>query len=156
MTTKVAEGKPAPDFELPASNGATVSLKHYRGSKVALFFYPRNFTGGCTTEVCSFGWRHAALAKAGAVVLGVSTDDLASHAKFIEKYKLPYLLLSDTGHHAAEKYGAWGEKSMYGKKFMGIKRSTFLIDAAGNVEKIWAKVSPKDHADEVLAAILRK
>lgn len=147
------EGDKAPDFSLPASSGGTISLKGLAGKKVVLYFYPKDNTSGCTTEACSFRDADAKLKKAGAVVLGVSADSIASHQKFAGKYSLPFALLSDEGSKVATVYEAWGEKSLYGRKYMGIFRKTFLIDEKGKLTKIWPKVKPEGHAEEVLAAI---
>ena len=146
-------GDKAPAFKLPASSGAEVSLASLKGKAVVLYFYPKDNTPGCTVEACEFGKAHKKLESEDAVVLGVSPDGLASHAKFIAKFKLPFTLLADTDHSVAEAYGVWAEKSMYGKKFMGIVRSTFLIDKAGKLAKVWSKVKPEGHAAEVLAAL---
>ncbi|MBM4406344.1 MAG: thioredoxin-dependent thiol peroxidase [Chloroflexi bacterium] len=147
------EGDKAPDFSLPASSGGTISLKGLAGKKVVLYFYPKDNTSGCTTEACSFRDADAKLKKAGAVVLGVSADSIASHQKFAGKYSLPFALLSDEGSKVATVYEAWGEKSLYGRKYMGMFRKTFLIDEKGKLTKIWPKVKPEGHAEEVLAAI---
>lgn len=147
------EGDKAPDFSLPASDGSTVSLKGLAGKKVVLYFYPKDNTPGCTVEACSFRDGDAKLKKAGAVVLGVSADSIASHQKFVSKFSLPFLLLSDEGAKMASSYGAWGEKSLYGRKYMGMFRMTFLIDEKGKIKKIWPKVKPDGHAEDVLAAI---
>ncbi len=146
-------GAQAPAFALPADDGSTVRLADLRGRTVVLYFYPKDDTSGCTTEACEFrdSWR--AVQAAGAVVLGVSPDDVASHRKFKAKYALPFPLLADTDHAVAEAYGAWGEKSMYGKKYFGILRMTFIIDGAGRIRTIFPKVKPKGHAAEVLAAL---
>ena len=149
----LSEGKKAPDFKLPASSGADVSLKHYRGKTVVLYFYPNDDTPGCTVEACEFGKQNAKFAKKDAVVLGISPNSLASHAKFIAKFKLPFVLLADEDHKAALAYGVWAEKSMYGRKFMGIVRSTFLIGPDGKIIKIWPKVKAEGHAAEVLGEI---
>lgn len=146
-------GNQAPDFQLADHSGRTVSLSQLAGKNVVLYFYPKDDTPGCTVEACNFRDEHSALEKAGAVVLGVSPDDTKSHQKFATKFSLPFPLLSDTGHKVAEAYGAWGEKSNYGRKFMGIIRSTFLIDPQGKVKHVWPKVKVKDHVNEVLAAL---
>ncbi len=149
----VEVGKKAPDFTLQADNGEKVKLKVQRGAPVVLYFYPRDDTPGCTREACAFRDRKAELAKAGAIVFGVSADDLASHQKFRDKYELNFPLLADTDHKVAEKYGAWREKNMYGKKSMGIQRSTFLIDAEGTLRKVWKRVQVDGHDEQVLAAL---
>jgi thioredoxin-dependent peroxiredoxin len=149
----IEEGKKAPAFSLKNQAGETVKLADFAGKYVVLYFYPKDDTPGCTKEACSFRDEHSKLLKAGAVVLGVSPDDEKAHTKFITKYKLPFTLLADTEHAVAEKYGAWGEKNMYGKKYMGIVRSTFLIGPDGKVAKAWPKVKPEGHGEEVLEAI---
>lgn len=153
MSDWVEEGKKAPDFTLPADDGTKVKLSALKGKPVVLYFYPRDNTPGCTREACAFRDRQQALKKHGAVVLGVSTDDVTSHQKFKQKYELNFPLLADTEHKVAEKYGAWREKNMYGKKTMGIQRSTFLIDADGVVRKVWKKVSVDGHDEQVLQAL---
>jgi peroxiredoxin Q/BCP len=149
----IEAGKKAPAFSLKDQHGKTVKLADFAGKVVVLYFYPKDDTPGCTTEACGFRDEHSKLQKAGAVVLGVSPDDEKRHAKFAAKYELPFSLLADTEHAVAEKYGAWGEKTLYGKKFMGILRSTFLIGTDGKVAKVWPKVKPAGHAEEVLEAI---
>jgi peroxiredoxin Q/BCP len=149
----IAIGQPVPDFTLPASNGKQVSLSDFRGSKVVLFFYPKDMTPGCTTESCDFRDNYARFTAAKAEVIGISPDDLNSHARFIAKHDLPFLLLSDTDHAVCELFGVWKEKSMYGRKFMGVERSTFLIDEAGVLIREWRKVQVKGHVEEVLAAV---
>ena len=144
------EGQKAPEFNLPASNGENVSLKSLRGKKVVLYFYPKDDTPGCTVEACGFRDGIKKIEKTNAIVLGVSPDDVKSHNKFIEKFKLPFLLLSDTDKKVCEAYGVWVEKSMYGKTYMGVARTTFLIDENGNIEKVYEKVKPDVHTDEVL------
>jgi peroxiredoxin Q/BCP len=146
-------GSKAPDFQLADHSGRTVSLSQLAGKNVVLYFYPKDDTPGCTVEACNFRDEHSALEKAGAVVLGVSPDDAKRHQKFVTKYNLPFPLLVDTDHKVAETYGAWGEKSNYGRKFMGIIRSTFLIDPQGKVKRVWPKVKVNGHVDEVLAAL---
>ncbi len=149
----VKPGSPAPPFTLPADDGATVSLKALRGKKVVLYFYPKDDTSGCTVEACEFRDSWKAVQRAGAVVLGVSPDSATSHGKFKKKYDLPFPLLADTDHAVAEAYGVWGEKSMYGRKYFGILRTTFVIDAKGIVGRVFEKVKPKGHAGDVLAAL---
>ena len=146
-------GDKAPAFSLEDQSGKTVKLTDFKGKTVVLYFYPKDDTPGCTREACAFRDEHSALKKAGAVVLGVSPDSGPSHAKFAGKYNLPFPLLADTDHAISEKYGAWGEKSLYGRKFMGITRSTFLIDASGKVARVWPKVKVDGHVDQVLEAI---
>ena len=149
----VEEGKPAPDFELPSDNGETVKLSDLRGKPVVLYFYPKDDTPGCTTQACGIRDAWGEFERAGAVVLGVSPDDERSHVKFKEKYDLPFTLLADTDHAIAEKYGVWKEKSFAGKKYMGVERSTFVIDADGNVAREMRNVKADTHADDVLAAL---
>ena len=148
------EGKKAPTFSLPSDTGKTISLDDFRGTrKVVLYFYPKDDTSGCTTQACEFRDNWKAVQAAGAVVLGVSPDGVASHGKFKGKYQLPFPLLADEDHAVAEAYGAWGEKSMYGRKYHGILRTTFVIGTDGKIEKVFQKVKPKGHAAEVLAAL---
>ena len=149
----VEVGKPAPDFSLPSDSGEEIRLSALRGAPVVLYFYPRDDTPGCTAQACGIRDAWGEFEKAGAVVLGVSPDGEASHAKFREKYDLPFTLLADTDHAVADAYGVWGEKSMYGKTYMGVDRSTFVIDADGNVAKVFRKVKPDEHADQVLGAL---
>src|SRR3569623_393727 len=149
----IEEGLKAPEFSLAADDGAKVKLKDLRGNPVVLYFYPRDDTPGCTKEACAFRDRQRELHKLGAKIYGVSTDDVASHVKFRDKYQLNFPLLADVDHQVAEKYGAWREKNMYGKKSWGIQRSTFLIDAEGVVRKVWKKVSVDGHDEQVLAAL---
>ena len=149
----VEEGKPAPDFELPSDSGERVRLSSLRGKPVVLYFYPKDDTPGCTTQACGIRDVYADFRERGAVVLGVSPDDEASHVKFKEKYSLPFTLLADPQHEVAEEYGVWKERNMYGKKSMGIERSTFVIDSDGNVAKAMRRVKPDTHAGDVLAAL---
>jgi peroxiredoxin Q/BCP len=149
----IEEGKPAPNFELTSDGGETVSLAGLRGKPVVLYFYPKDDTPGCTKQACGIRDSYAEFERAGAVVLGVSPDDEHSHVKFKEKYDLPFTLLADTDHAVAEEYGVWGEKSFAGKKYKGIRRSTFVIDPEGNVKKVMYDVKPATHTDEVLAAL---
>jgi thioredoxin-dependent peroxiredoxin len=149
----VEPGQKAPDFTLPADDGSTVKLSALRGSPVVLYFYPRDDTPGCTREACSFRDRSQEFQKLGAKVLGVSTDDLSSHQKFRDKHGLNFPLLADTEHAVAEKYGAWREKTRFGKTAMGIQRSTFLIDAQGKVAKVWKSVQVDGHDEQVAKAL---
>ncbi|MDH4104201.1 MAG: thioredoxin-dependent thiol peroxidase [Thermoleophilia bacterium] len=149
----VAEGSPAPNFTLTADSGEAVTLSSFKGAPVALFFYPRDDTPGCTAQACGIRDAWGEFEGRGAVVLGVSPDSPKTHLKFREKYGLPFTLLADEDHAVAEQYGVWVEKSMYGKTYMGIERSTFVIDAAGNVAKIMRRVKPAEHAADVLAAL---
>ncbi|MFD7523508.1 thioredoxin-dependent thiol peroxidase [Paenibacillus chitinolyticus] len=143
-------GQQAPDFELPANNGQQVKLSDFKGKKVVLYFYPKDMTPACTTQACDFRDKHREFESLNAVILGVSTDSLKRHEKFIDKYSLPFLLLADEDHAVSEIYGVWKEKSMYGKTFMGIERSTFLIDEEGILVKEWRKVKVKGHIEEAL------
>jgi thioredoxin-dependent peroxiredoxin len=153
MSEWIEAGQPAPDFTLPADDGRKVRLTEQRGSPVALYFYPRDDTPGCTKEACAFRDRQPELQRLGARVFGVSTDDVASHVKFREKYQLNFPLLADHDHQVAERYGAWREKNLYGKKSWGVARSTFLIDAEGVVNQVWKRVSVDGHDEQVLAAL---
>ncbi|MDT8322797.1 MAG: thioredoxin-dependent thiol peroxidase [Bacteroidota bacterium] len=146
-------GKKAPAFTLPAASGGKVSLKDFRGAPVILYFYPKDNTPGCTTEACDFRDNFARVTAAGAVVLGVSGDSVASHVKFRDKHDLPFELLSDESFDMLEKYGVWQKKKLYGRTFMGIVRTTVLIDGDGVVRRIWPKVRVKGHVDEVLEAL---
>ncbi len=143
----------APAFALKATNGATLKLSELKGKPLVIYFYPKDDTPGCTKEACAFRDRLSEIQKLGAVVLGVSVDDVASHKKFSEKFSLNFPLLADTDHRMAEQYGAWREKNMYGKISMGIQRSTFLIDANGVVAKVWKKVSVDGHDQQVIEAL---
>lgn len=153
MSSLPAVGSSAPDFALAADDGSTVRLKDLKGRTVVVYFYPRDDTPGCTREACAFRDRKAELAKLGVVVLGLSADDVKSHGKFRDKYSLNFPLLADVDHRTAEAYGAWREKNMYGKKSWGIVRSTFLIDAAGIVRRVWPKVSVDGHDAAVIEAV---
>ena len=150
MTT---EGDQTPDFSLPADDGTTVTLDSLRGKKVVLFFYPKDNTPGCTKEACGFRDAFPAFGKIDAVVLGVSPDSLDSHRKFKQKFQLPYRLLSDEGHRLADAFGVWKQKSMYGLKFMGIERTTVIIDRNGRVARIIPKVKVPGHVEEVEKAV---
>lgn len=142
-------GDRAPDFSLPADDGTQVSLGTLKGRKVVLYFYPKDDTPGCTTQACDLRDSRAAWEARGAVVLGVSPDSVASHVKFRDKFDLNFPLLADEDHRVAEAYGVWKEKSMYGKKYWGVERSTFVIDEEGMIQEAWRKVSPKGHAEKV-------
>ena len=146
------EGSKAPDFTAADQDGNKVKLSDLQGQRVVLYFYPKDDTPGCTKEACSFRDANDVYAEKGIKVFGVSTDDERSHQKFISKYALPFDLLADTDKKIVEKYGVWGEKSMYGKKYMGTQRKTFLIDKSGKIVKIFDKVNVSEHADEVLKA----
>jgi peroxiredoxin Q/BCP len=147
------EGANAPGFKLAADDGKRVSLSDYKGKPVVLYFYPRDDTPGCTREACAFRDRSDELRELGAVVLGVSPDTAESHAKFKAKYSLDFPLLADTDHTVSEEYGAWREKNMYGKKTIGIQRSTFLIDKKGKIAKVWKSVKVDGHDEAVLRAL---
>jgi peroxiredoxin Q/BCP len=149
----VKEGQKAPDFKLPSSEGGDIALKDLRGKSVVLYFYPKDDTPGCTREACAFRDTQAAIKKKGAIVLGVSGDSVDTHGKFKSKYKLNFPLLADTDKAVAKKYGAWGEKLMYGKKVTGMIRSTFVIDGEGLVRKVFPKVRVDGHAEKVLEAL---
>lgn len=144
-------GDKAPDFTLPSSDGESVKLSSLRGQPVILYFYPKDDTSGCTKEACEFNECLSALNRVQTKIFGISKDSLKSHAKFIEKYGLKFPLLTDEDGAVCEKYGVWIEKSMYGKKYMGIDRSTFFIDPAGHIAEIWRKVKVEGHVDEVIA-----
>jgi peroxiredoxin Q/BCP len=147
------EGSKAPAFTLPADDGSKVKLSDLKGSPVVLYFYPADDTPGCTKEACAFRDRSAELKKLGAIVIGISPDDVASHVKFRDKYTLNFPLLADADHKVADQFGAWREKNMYGKKSMGIVRSTFLIDADGKIAKVWKSVKVDGHDEQVIAAL---
>jgi len=148
--TALAEGMKAPEFNLPRDGGGTVSLSDYAGGKLVLFFYPKDDTKGCTAEAIAFTGLQPEFEKAKTALLGMSPDGVASHDKFVAKHTLSVPLASDEDKSTLEAYGVWVEKSMYGKKYMGVERSTFLIDEAGNIEKIWRKVKVPGHAEAVL------
>ncbi|RXZ00384.1 thioredoxin-dependent thiol peroxidase [Fictibacillus sp. S7] len=149
----VAEGEKAPDFTLPASNGEEVTLSDFKGKNVVLYFYPKDMTPGCTTQACDFRDKHEEFQDLDAVILGVSTDPLARHEKFIDKYGLPFLLLADEDHKAAELFDVWKLKKNFGKEYMGIERSTFILDKEGTLVKEYRKVKVKEHIEEVLSYI---
>ena len=149
----IKEGSKAPDFTLATDSDEKLKLSSLKGKNVVLYFYPKSDTPGCTTEACEFRDQNAAYAKADTVVLGVSPDPVKAQAKFRTKFDLPFTLLADEEHSVAEKYGVWVEKSMYGKKYMGVERSTFIINKDGKIAKIFPKVKPAGHATEVLAAL---
>jgi peroxiredoxin Q/BCP len=149
----IEEGKQAPDFELQTDAGETVKLSDFRGHPVVLYFYPKDDTPGCTTEACEFRDAYDVFRDRGAEVLGVSPDDVSSHVKFKTKYELPFTLLADPDHEVAEKYGVWGERSYAGKMYMGINRSTFVIDSEGNIARAMLGIKPAGHASEVLDAL---
>ncbi len=149
----IAEGETAPDFELESDSGAKVRLSDYRGRPVVLYFYPRDDTPGCTKEACGIRDAWSEFERRGAVVLGVSADDVASHERFKTKYQLPFTLLADTEHEVADLYETWQPKHFAGRSFLGMVRATVLIDAEGKVAKVWPRVDPSKHADWVLAEL---
>ena len=153
MADWIEVGKKAPAFTLTADDGKKVKLSDLQGSPVVLYFYPKDDTPGCTKEACAFRDRKAEMEQLGAKLLGVSPDTVESHGKFRDKYSLNFPLLADPDHAVADKYGAWREKNMYGKKTMGIQRSTYLIDASGKVAKVWQRVQVDGHDEEVLQAL---
>ena len=153
MADWIEVGKQAPAFTLTADDGKKVKLSDLKGSPVVLYFYPKDDTPGCTKEACAFRDRKAEMEQLGAKVLGVSPDNVESHVKFRDKFDLNFPLLADPDHAVADKYGAWREKNMYGKKSMGIQRSTYLIDAAGKVAKVWPRVQVDGHDDDVIEAL---
>lgn len=153
LNRTVVEGEPAPDFELPDEEGNVVRLRDLRGKTVVLYMYPKDQTPGCTAQACDFRDNLGRIQTAGAVVLGLSPDPVSSHKRFKEKYGLTFPLLSDEGAEVASRYGAWVQKTMFGRKYMGIERSTFIIDGDGIVRKVFRKVKAKGHIDEVLDAL---
>ncbi len=153
MAITLEAGDRAPDFALNDQDGKLHRLSDYAGQTVVLYFYPKDDTPGCTKEACSFRDNHAAIEEAGAVVLGVSADDAASHQKFREKYDLPFPLLVDEGAQVASEYGAWGEKVLYGKTVIGMIRSTFVIGPDGRLTKVWKRVQAERHGEQVLALL---
>ncbi len=151
MSTALEAGSIAPDFTLPRDGGGTVSLKEFRGKTVILYFYPKDDTPGCTTEAIGFSEQSEAFAKTGAVVIGISKDSAQKHDKFKAKYDLKVVLAADEALDTIKAYGVWVEKNMYGRKYMGIERATYLINADGKIAKMWRKVRVKGHVEEVLA-----
>ncbi len=147
------EGKKAPAFKLKDQNGDTVALSDFKGKNVVLYFYPKDNTSGCTAEACNFRDEFPSFNKLDAVILGVSPDSVESHKKFAEKFNLPFTLLSDEKKEVLESYGVWKEKSMYGRKYMGVERTTFIIDSQGKIKKIFNKVKVPDHNKEVKEAL---
>jgi peroxiredoxin Q/BCP len=147
---KLEEGQMAPDFEAKIETGETIKLSDYRGKKVILYFYPKDATPGCTAQACNLRDNYEALQKAGYIVLGISSDAEKSHLKFIEKQELPFSLIADTDLKVHEAYGTWVEKSMYGRKYMGTARTTFVIDEEGKISEIIEKVNTKDHTAQIL------
>ncbi|OLB56855.1 MAG: thioredoxin-dependent thiol peroxidase [Nitrospirae bacterium] len=153
MPAELAVGDKAPDFSLPDETGQPVSLKKFRGRQVVLYFYPKDDTPGCTKEACGFRDSMTPILKAGSAVVGVSLDGGESHRRFIAKHQLPFSLLSDEGARVAKAYGVYKEKTMYGRKFWGIERSTFVIDGTGTMKAVFRKVKVDGHVDEVLAVL---
>ena len=153
LELKLQEGDQAPEFTAPTNGGGTMSLSEFRGKNVVLYFYPRDDTPGCTKEACAFRDEFAELKKKRAVVLGVSVDPVKSHDKFADKFRLPFPLVSDEDKKIVQAYGVWGEKSFMGRKYLGTHRVTFLIGPDGRIKKIWPRVKPEEHAEEVLAAL---
>jgi peroxiredoxin Q/BCP len=149
----VEEGQEAPDFELPSDAGERVRLSQFRGQPVVLYFYPKDDTPGCTAQACGIRDSYDDFEQRGAVVLGVSPDEESSHVKFKQKYGLPFTLLADPDHQVAEQYGVWGERKYMGKTYMGVERSTFLIDEDGRIAKVMRRVKPDTHAERVLEAL---
>ena len=150
---KLQAGDPAPEFSADTNGGGHVSLADFRGKPVILYFYPKDDTPGCTKEACAFRDQFAGFQKKGAIVLGVSTDPVKAHDKFVEKFKLPFTLLADVDKKIVSAYGVWGEKTFMGRKYMGTHRVTFLIGPDGRIQKIWPLVKPESHAAEILAAL---
>ena len=149
----VEEGQQAPDFELTSDSGERVRLSQFRGKSVVLYFYPRDDTPGCTTQACGIRDSYDDFEERGAVVLGVSPDEESSHVKFKQKYGLPFTLLADPEHEVSEQYGVWGERKYMGRTYMGVERSTFLIDEEGRIAKVMRRVKPDTHVEQVLAAL---
>jgi len=150
---KLKEGDIAPEFSSATSGGGKVSLADFKGNNVILYFYPKDDTPGCTKEACAFREQFSEFKNRGAVILGVSTDPVKSHDKFVEKFKLPFTLLADEDKKIVQAYGVWGEKSFMGRKYLGTHRVTLLIGPDGRIKKIWPRVKPEEHAQEVLAAL---
>lgn len=147
------KGKKVPEFKLSSDDEKVISLKDFKGKKIILYFYPKDNTSGCTEEACNFRDKYDEIEKLNAVVIGVSKDSISSHKKFKSKYNLPFILLSDENNEILEKFGVWKEKSMYGKKYMGIERTTFIIDENGKLIEKFEKVKVKGHIDEVLKSL---
>jgi peroxiredoxin Q/BCP len=150
---KLKAGDPAPDFSAPTSGGGNACLADFKGRNVILYFYPRDDTPGCTKEACAFRDHFAEFKMKGAAVLGVSVDPVKAHDKFVKKYKLPFTLLADEDRRIVEAYGVWGQKSFMGRKYMGTHRVTFLIGPDSRIKRIWPKVKPEEHVEEVLAEL---
>lgn len=152
MSTHLKAGDKAPAFSGKDQEGNTISLADFKGQKVVLYFYPEDDTPGCTAQACNLRDNHSELTEKGFKVIGVSPNDIESHQKFTSKYTLPFTLLADTKHSIIEKYGVWGEKNLYGRKYMGLHRTTFVIDEKGVIEKIFLKPKTKEHTEEILKA----
>jgi peroxiredoxin Q/BCP len=152
--THLTEGMKAPGFKAKDQNGHPVSLKDFKGKKIVLYFYPEDDTPTCTVEACNLRDNYETLEKKGLVILGVSPDDEKKHKKFAEKYTLPFTLITDPGKKIIEKYGVWGEKNLYGRKYMGLHRTTFLIDEKGTIQKIFRKPKSKIHSEEILKTLV--
>ncbi|MDE2221963.1 MAG: thioredoxin-dependent thiol peroxidase [Candidatus Omnitrophica bacterium] len=148
-----SQGSESPDFNLPASSGGNIALNDLKGRKIVIYFYPKDDTPGCTVEACGLRDNYKEFEKHGAVVLGVSPDSVTSHGKFINKFKLPFILLADEDKRTCQAYGVWVEKSMYGRKYMGVARTTFIIDASGKIAKVFEKVKPEGHAQEIIESL---
>lgn len=153
---KLRPGDRAPEFTASTNGGGTLALSELKGKHVVLYFYPKDDTPGCTKEACAFREHFAEFQKRGAVVLGVSTDPVKAHDKFVKKFTLPFTLLADEDHKIVEAYGVWGQKTFMGRKYMGTHRVTFLIDPKGTIQEIWPTVKPEEHAGDVLAALAGK
>ena len=149
----IAKGNPAPIFSLPDETGVVRNLSDYRGNKVVLYFYPKDDTPGCTTEACNFRDDFSAYVKANVVILGVSPDSTKSHKKFKDKYKLPFPLLADENHSVCESYGVWGKKSFMGKEYLGVLRTTFVINEKGVIAEVFENVKPAEHSSEILSVL---
>ena len=147
------EGNKAPEFNLPGSNGENIALKDLKGKNIVVYFYPKDDTPGCTVEACGLRDSFKEIEKLNAVILGVSPDSVKSHGKFISKFQLPFTLLADEDKKMCQDYGVWVEKSMYGKKYMGVARTTFIIDKNGKIAKIFEKVKPEGHNQEIIASL---
>ena len=153
LELKLSAGKMAPDFTAATQDGRRISLSDFKGQNVILYFYPKDDTPGCTKEACAFRDEFSAFKKQGAVVIGVSTDSAKSHARFAEKYKLPFTLVSDEDRAIVQAYGVWGEKRFMGRKYLGTHRITFLIGRDGRIKQVWPEVKPQEHVPQVLAAL---
>ena len=151
----ITEGEQEPKFELSDANGKTVKSSDFKGKKHVIYFYPRDFTPGCTIQADEFSKEYKKFQKHGIEIIGISTDDVESHKKFVDKMGIPYVLLSDTEKDVSEKFGVWGKKQFMGKEYMGIQRSTFLVDEKGKIFKVFPSVKPKGHADEVLQILTK-